>query len=117
MLKSILKRPLKNVKSQTFEEYEHVVFDGFSKDKTVSIIQQHSHSRLKFIQEKDSGIYDAMNKAIAHAKGEWVYFLNAGDLFYDDEVLSQIFNHKLYKKADLLSGKVKTMNDPSGSNT
>ena len=105
---------IKSVYSQSFDDYEHIVFDGFSNDRTIEIINKNTHPRLKLIQEKDTGIYDAMNKALLYATGEWVYFLNAGDLLYDSEVLNKIFTNKLYKKADLLSGQVKTMNDPSG---
>ncbi|MBI3234450.1 MAG: glycosyltransferase [Bacteroidetes bacterium] len=105
---------INSVSKQTFLDYEHLIFDGGSKDKTLEYINQHKHSKLKLIQEKDKGIYDAMNKAIKHAQGDWLYFLNAGDLLYNENVLEQIFTNPIHLEADLLSGFVKTMNDPTG---
>lgn len=105
---------IKSVAEQSFQDYEHLIFDGGSKDKTLDYINQYKHDKLKLIQEKDKGIYDAMNKAIKHAQGDWLYFLNAGDLLYNKDVLQQLFSEPTYKEADLISGYVKTMNDPTG---
>lgn len=105
---------LQSVANQTYTDYEHLIFDGGSKDGTADLVKQHSHSRLRWISEKDKGIYDAMNKAIRHAQGEWLYFLNAGDIFYEDQTLEKLLYIQGFEQAELISGYVQTMNDPTG---
>lgn len=104
---------LTSVAEQTYTDYEHLIFDGGSRDGTEALVKAHQHPRLKWVQEKDKGIYDAMNKAIAHAQGEWLYFLNAGDLFYHKTTLEEIAQLPGLDHAELISGYVQTMNDPT----
>lgn len=106
---------LESVKKQTFTNYEHLIIDGASKDRTLSIIQSYNDSHVRVVSEKDNGIYDAMNKGIAQAKGQWLYFLNAGDTFASPHILTQIFNGREINH-DLIYGKVITKNEPSGVN-
>lgn len=71
-------------------EFEHLIVDGGSGDsRIVSLLQE---SNLKYISEKDNGIYDAMNKGISIAQGQWVYFLNSGDVFDSKDALSNILD-------------------------
>jgi len=88
---------LKSVYSQSFSDYEHIIEDGFSSDNTVSIVKkvkaQYSLSNLVVYQEKDSGLYDAMNRAIKRAKGKYICFLNSGDSFYDENVLKSVADY------------------------
>jgi len=75
---------------QTYQEIEYIIVDGNSKDNTVEIISKYSSKIACFISEPDNGIYDAMNKAIEAATGDWIIFMNSGDLFHDLNVLSDI---------------------------
>lgn len=85
-----IEKTIKSVKNQTFDGYEYLIIDGGSTDETLNIIKHHKSvfgDKCIFISEKDDGIYNAMNKGIDLAQGEWIIFLNAGDQFYDENVL------------------------------
>lgn len=86
-----LNRTLDSVLSQTFSDYEIVVKDGGSKDGSVESMRL--DARIRFYKEQDGGIYEAMNQAVSHAKGDFVLFLNCGDLFPDDRVLERTSSH------------------------
>lgn len=81
---------LESVKMQTFTEYEYIIIDGASKDNTLKVISQSGVVPTHLISERDKGIYDAMNKALALAQGEYLMFLNAGDSLYSETTLQQI---------------------------
>jgi glycosyltransferase involved in cell wall biosynthesis len=72
---------IKSVVGQTFDLFEYLVIDGASTDRTVAIIDQYRDRIDYFVSEHDKGIYDAMNKGVAVAKGEWIIFMNSGDEF------------------------------------
>lgn len=93
-----LARTLRSVASQTHEAVEHLIIDGCSTDNTMTEIhryveyntdQRHPHT-IVLVREPDQGLYDAMNKAILLAKGDYIIFLNAGDKFHDDNLLSNV---------------------------
>ncbi len=86
-----LESTIKSIINQTYEDIEYIVIDGLSTDRTPDIIQQYIESIDIYISEKDNGIYDAMNKAIDVATGEWIIFMNAGDNFYNNEVVHDVF--------------------------
>ena len=88
---SDLRLTLKSIFSQTFSDYELVIIDGKSTDDTTSIIEKQADKLAYWVSEKDKGIYDAMNKGIKAAKGEYIQFLNAGDSFTGEQVLDQVF--------------------------
>ena len=77
------------------KKYEIIVIDGMSIDGTQEEILNAKNKIDKLIIEKDSGIYDAMNKGIKYANGEWIIFLNSGDLFCNNDVLKKIYSYKL----------------------
>ena len=80
---------LRSVESQTFTNYEYIVVDGASKDNTVALVEASPlHTRL--ISEPDKGLYDAMNKGLKMAVGEYLIFLNAGDAFHTPDTLQQV---------------------------
>lgn len=84
---------IKSVLSQTYPNIEYIIVDGASKDNTVSIIKEYEpkfNGRMKWISERDKGLYDAMNKGIRMATGDVVGILNSDDLFMDDKVLADI---------------------------
>ncbi len=89
-------KTLESVYQQTCQDYEYILVDGLSTDGTYQIIEIYKEKFSKkcvnyiTISEKDSGIYNAMNKGIKLAKGEWLIFLNAGDYFCEENVLKQI---------------------------
>ncbi len=82
---STLRRTMESVASQTCRDYEHIVIDGASHDRTLEIAR--SFAGVRILSEPDKGLYDAMNKGIAMARGKYLLFLNSGDTFSSDEVL------------------------------
>lgn len=80
-----------SVINQTYNEIEYIVIDGASKDGTVDIIKKYADKITLWISEPDKGIYDAMNKAIDKSSGDWILFMNAGDFFYSDNSIEQVF--------------------------
>ncbi len=89
---SVLEKTLASIFTQTYQDYELIIVDGKSTDSTVDIIKKHEDKISCWISEKDRGIYDAMNKAMAVAKGEYVQFLNAGDYYASQDTLAGIFS-------------------------
>lgn len=82
-----LNQTLDSILAQSCKDYEIVVKDGGSKDGSIEGIRKDEHIQLYV--EKDTGIYDAMNQAVAHAKGDFVLFMNCGDIFYSNRVLAE----------------------------
>ena len=89
---ALIERTIKSVLSQEYTNIEYIVIDGASSDSTLSIIEQHKSKIAQIISEKDKGIYDAMNKGLKLASGDYVLFLNAGDEFYSNQTLTSVFN-------------------------
>ena len=84
-------RTITSVLDQTHAEKEYIVIDGGSTDRTFEIVNSFGPNSLYAVSEKDNGIFAAMNKGISMSKGEYIYFLNGGDRFYDANVLTDIF--------------------------
>ena len=101
---SIEKTMLSVVTQSCFaENIEYVIIDGASTDKTVEIIKQYAEKHpIKWISEPDSGIYNAMNKALKMVSGEMVYFLNAGDSLFDKRTISLVLNEFEKNNPDFL---------------
>lgn len=99
----LLKKTLESVLGQTSNDFEYVIIDGGSEDGTADLIQQHAPRLGYWSSEKDTGIYNAMNKAIRQCKGEWVIFMNAGDIFSDNDVLVRVSEY-CNDNADLVYG-------------
>lgn len=87
---SVLEQTILSVLNQTYKDIEYLIIDGGSKDGTLGIIKKYS-DKVKWISEPDKGIYDAMNKGVKMASGEWINFMNAGDRFASNDVLEKIF--------------------------
>lgn len=94
-----------SVLSQDYPDVEYVIIDGVSTDGTLEILAKYA-DKIKLISEPDKGIYDAMNKGILNAKGNWVYFMGCDDVFYDQSVLSKIFLRPGLDKYDFVYGSV-----------
>ncbi|MGN0861632.1 MAG: glycosyltransferase family 2 protein, partial [Candidatus Spyradosoma sp.] len=82
-----IERTIRSVIAQTYPNKEFVVVDGASKDGTLGIIEKYREQIDVFVSEPDKGIYDAMNKAVSLATGDYVIFINADDYLYDENVL------------------------------
>ena len=83
---------VQNVISQTYENIELIIVDGGSSDSTLRILGQYKKYIQKLVSEPDDGIYNAMNKGVNMASGDWIVFMNAGDQFSSSNVISSIFN-------------------------
>lgn len=90
-----LKKTIDSVISQSGQNFEFIVIDGASQDKSVSIIQDNVEHIDYWVSEEDSGIYNAMNKGMAVAKGEYCLFLNSGDFLYNSSVIATLLNLEL----------------------
>lgn len=104
---------LKSVLNQTYKNYEYIIIDGLSKDNTLNIIKQYEsrfNGKLKYISEKDNGLYDAMNKGIKLATGDMVGILNSDDILYDQNVFDLI-NKSFAKNIDGVYSNLVLMNN------
>lgn len=93
-----LQRTIESVINQTFTDYEWIVIDGGSTDGSKELIERYSEHFAYWVSEPDKGIYNAMNKGISHAQGDWLQFLNSGDWLYEKNTLDKIFS-KEYEAA------------------
>lgn len=106
-----------SILQQSFLGYEYIIVDGQSEDRTNNIIQQYLSAfanrgiTVKYISEKDNGIYYAMNKGVDMAEGEWIAFMNADDSYYDTEVLQDIFGENKYEDYDVIYGSTNYIDD------
>lgn len=82
-----IKLTLKSLKNQTYKNYEHIIFDGKSTDGTSKFILQKLNKKTLYINKKDKGVYDALNKSFKKANGEYIIVLHSGDFFYSKESL------------------------------
>ena len=87
-----LRKTIESVSFQAYTDFEYIVIDGGSTDESIDIIKQYDDKITYWVSEPDKGIYNAMNKGIQKAKGEYCYFLNSGDFLVDENVLTVIFS-------------------------
>jgi len=97
---------LKSILNQQYKSYEILIIDGVSKDQTLNIVRSFANESVKIFSAPDKGIYDAMNKGIAIANGEWLYFLGSDDKLHDDRVLQKISLIAQNQEAKLIYGNV-----------
>ena len=86
-----IEKTMLSVLNQTYPDVEYIIIDGGSTDGTVDIIKKYADRLSYWVSEPDKGIYDAMNKGVSIASGDWVNFMNAGDIFYCNETISTLF--------------------------
>lgn len=82
---------IQSVLAQDYPDLEYIIVDGGSTDGTIDVIRQYEDRITKWISEPDKGLYDAMNKGIALASGQWINFMNAGDTYCDSQVIRHLF--------------------------
>lgn len=97
-----LLRTLEHVQCQLCHDYEYIVIDGASTDGSVELIEQYADIITYGISEKDNGPFDAMNKGIAKASGDYCIFMNSGDSFYDENVIGNFIG--INPTADIYTG-------------
>ena len=99
-----LRKTIESVVAQTFNDYEYIVIDGGSTDDSVSVIKEYSDKINYWVSEPDGGIYNAMNKGVAHAHGDYCIFMNSGDCFYNAKVLELFSSYNMQE--DIVVGKL-----------
>ena len=85
-----LERTIQSILAQTDQNFEYIIIDGKSKDGTLQIAEKHKNRVNQLVSESDKGLYDAMNKGLKLAKGDFVWFMNAGDEINDKDAVSRI---------------------------
>ncbi len=108
-----IEQTIKSIISQTYENIEYIVVDGKSTDNTLNIIKRYENKISLWKSEKDDGIYDAMNKGIDLATGDFIWFMNAGDEIYNNIIVEKIFEN--YNNEDVMYGQMQLVNE-DGSN-
>lgn len=101
-----IRNTIESVLMQSYRDFEYLIIDGESSDETISIIKEYQDQRIQLYIEKDFGIYNAMNRGICRAKGEFIYFLNAGDTLFSDDTLDKVGAH-LTKSDTIYYGSVR----------
>lgn len=110
-----LRDTIESILMQDYADWEYIIVDGLSKDETVSIIKGYEpkfNGRMKWISEKDRGLYDAMNKGIKMASGDIVGIINSDDFFHRSDVISKVaeaFN--LNNNIEAVYGDVRFVNE------
>jgi glycosyltransferase involved in cell wall biosynthesis len=98
-----LERTIQSILAQTDQDFEYIIVDGKSKDGTLAIAEKYKSRVNKLISEPDNGLYDAMNKGLKNATGDFVWFMNAGDEINDKEVVARIVQ-SVTQQTDVLYG-------------
>lgn len=104
-----LQKTIDSVVSQTWWDFEWIIIDGGSSDGSKELIAQYQQHFAYCCSEPDKGVYNAMNKGVDHAYGEYLLFLNSGDALYDKDVLQRV--HDLKLDADIISGQIVRMDN------
>ena len=104
-----IERTILSVVGQTYQHIEYIIVDGLSNDGTLDVIHKYENRIARIISEKDEGIYDAMNKGLAVAKGDYVVFMNSGDEFFDNETVAAVFASA--DNADIYYGETEMIDD------
>lgn len=112
-----LERTIQSIIAQQATDYEYIVIDGASKDGTLNLIEQYKDHITTWISEPDRGLYDAMNKGLHQATGEYVWFMNAGDELYNSQTLAQLLGHIQTTRADVYYSDALFVRDDNGQHS
>lgn len=99
-----IEQTILSILNQSYPNIEYIVIDGDSTDKTIDILKLYNDKIDYWKSEPDNGIYDAMNKGIINAKGDYVIFMNSGDLFFDEKICEKIAQTIKNHKPDIIYG-------------
>lgn len=99
-----IERTIQSVLVQDYENIEYIVIDGGSNDGTAEVIKKYADRLYYWVSEPDRGIYDAMNKGIAKASGEWIHFRNSGDFFLSKHTVSEVFKNDYPEEIAVIHG-------------
>jgi glycosyltransferase involved in cell wall biosynthesis len=102
----VIERTIKSVLEQTYSNYEYIIVDALSNDSTMDIVNKYKNGINLIISERDRGIYDAMNKGIKNASGDWLIMMNAGDIFSSNQTLENVFSKDYEDKIQCLYSDV-----------
>ncbi len=99
---------LDSIANQKFKDFEIIIVDGASEDKTISIAESYrqKHKAINIVSQPDSGVYDAMNKGIKMANGKWLYFLGSDDKIYESSTLENVASYLKSTDAEVIYGNV-----------
>ena len=106
--KAVVERTIQNVLKQTYPNIEYIIIDGASTDGTRQVIERYADRLTYWTSEPDNGIYEAMNKAIMKASGEWIIFRNAGDYFFSPTTIADVFAWYRDKGEAFITGGTRT---------
>ena len=108
-----IKQTVESILSQEFNDFEYIIIDGASKDRTLEIINSYEDKfrekgiKTSFYSEPDRGLYDAMNKGISKASGKYIWFINAGDTIAESDVAGKVFKSAIDNLPDFIYGETK----------
>lgn len=103
----VIEKTIQSVLTQKYQNLEYILIDGASTDRTLNIIKNYSKDiRVRYLSEPDKGIYDAMNKGAQMATGEYLEFLNAGDVLIDENIISFVADRLTNCQADIVYGDI-----------
>jgi glycosyltransferase involved in cell wall biosynthesis len=100
-----LEKTIQSVINQTYQDYEFLIIDGGSSDKSLELIHQYSSKIAYWVSESDTGIYNAMNKGIKHCKGQYIAFMNSGDYYLENNSLEKCLTEIIKNDADIYYGQ------------
>lgn len=106
-----LKRTIESVLCQTYTNYEYIVIDGASTDSSPQLVEQYRENLSYALSEPDTGIYNAMNKGIKQAAGDYCYFLNAGDTLASKDTLNLVFGSQSYNAPFICGHQINLIKD------
>lgn len=107
-----LQRTIESIENQTWQEFEYIVIDGGSTDGSAAYIESQSNNIDYWVSEPDSGIYNAMNKGIAKATGEYLLFLNSGDHLFNEAVLRKSLSYLIHYDLVCFNMEIKGKENP-----
>lgn len=105
---NVLEETILSVINQNYDNLEYIIIDGCSSDTTLDIIHRYEHAIDYWVSEEDKGIYDAMNKGIIASRGKFLNFMNAGDCYFDNNILN---NLPINSSAKVIFGNIKYKSD------
>lgn len=116
---SLIEKTIISVVNQTYKNIEFIIIDGGSTDGTVDVIKKYANQINYWVSEPDKGIYDAMNKGISAAKGDWINFMNSGDWLYENSTIASVFAMSdlsgvdvVYGNTEMRKGELSVINIP-----